>query len=133
MNTVLADGRTYTIEDVDKVLIDAPCTNSGVIAKRPEVKDRVNKKVIKRLAKLQYDLLANAAKFLKVGGSLIYSTCSILPQENEEIIAAFLASHSNFVIEPARDFTSLGDEYLKVLPGKYHTDGVFAARVKRVK
>jgi len=133
VNTVLADGRTYTIEDVDKVLIDAPCTNSGVIAKRPEVKDRVNKKVIKRLAKLQYDLLANAAKFLKVGGSLIYSTCSILPQENEEIIAAFLASHSNFVIEPARDFTSLGDEYLKVLPGKYHTDGVFAARVKRVK
>lgn len=133
IRTVLADGRNYSIEDMDKVLIDAPCTNSGVIAKRPEVKDRVNSKVIRRLAKLQYDLLSNAAKFLKVGGSLIYSTCSILPQENEEVVAAFLADHSNFVFEPAKEFAPLGNEYLKVLPGEHHTDGVFAARVKKIK
>ncbi|GAG87774.1 unnamed protein product, partial [marine sediment metagenome] len=132
VRAVLADGRNYSIEGVDKVLIDAPCSNSGVIAKRPEVKDRVNSKVIRRLARLQYDLLSNAGKFLCVGGSLVYSTCSILPQENEEVVEAFLADHSNFVVEPARDFTPVGNEYIKVLPGEFHTDGVFAARLKRV-
>jgi 16S rRNA (cytosine967-C5)-methyltransferase len=129
---ILADGRQYTIEGFDKVLVDAPCTNSGVVAKRPEVKDRVNIKVIKRLAKLQYDLISNASKFLKVGGSLIYSTCSILPQENEEVVALFLENHKNFVIEPAKNFAPIGDEYLKILPGEHHTDGVFAARLKKI-
>lgn len=128
---VLADGRVFSIEGVDKVLVDAPCSNAGVVAKRPEVKERVNQKVIRRLAKLQYDLLDNAAKFLKVGGSLIYSTCSILPQENEEVVEIFLTTHPNFMLEPARDFTPVGNNYLKVLPGEYHTDGVFAARLKK--
>jgi 16S rRNA (cytosine967-C5)-methyltransferase len=128
---VLADGRYYHIEQVDKVLVDAPCSNSGVIAKRPEVKDRVNSKVIKRLAKLQYDLLTNAARMLKVGGSLIYSTCSILPEENEGVMEAFLEHHPHFTVEPAKDFTPIGDTYLKILPGDYYTDGIFAARVKK--
>ncbi|UCG92289.1 MAG: 16S rRNA (cytosine(967)-C(5))-methyltransferase RsmB [candidate division WOR-3 bacterium] len=133
MRPVLADGRNYSIEGIDKVLVDAPCTNSGVIAKRPEVKDRVNKKVVRRLAKLQLDLITNAARFLKVGGALIYSTCSILPQENEEVIQAFLETHSNFEIECAKDFTPIGDTFLKILPGDFHTDGIFAARLKKVK
>ncbi len=128
---VIADGRNYLIEGFDKVLVDAPCSNSGVIAKRPEVKERVNSKVIKRLAKLQYDLISNASKFLRVGGSLIYSTCSILPQENEEVVALFLENHPNFTVEPVKDFTPIGDTYLKVLPGEYYTDGVFAARLKK--
>ncbi len=128
---IIADGRNYLVEGVDKVLVDAPCSNSGVIAKRPEVKERVNGKVIRRLAKLQYDLISNAAKFLRVGGSLVYSTCSILPQENEEVVALFLEDHPNFVVEPAKDFTSIGDTYLKVLPGEYYTDGIFAARLKK--
>jgi len=128
---ILADGRNYTIEGMDKVVVDAPCSNSGVIAKRPEVKERVNSKVIWRLAKLQYDLISNAAEFLRVGGSLIYSTCSILPQENEEVIELFLQNHSNFIVEPASNFTPIGDRYLKVLPGDYCCDGVFAARLKK--
>ncbi len=128
---VIADGRYYKLEDVDKVLVDAPCTNAGVIAKRPEVKDRVNKKVVMRLAKLQYDLLMNAATFLKKGGSLIYSTCSILPDENEDVIALFLKDNPNFEIEQAKKFTPQGDEFLKVLPCDYNTDGVFAARLKK--
>lgn len=133
LRPVLADGRNYSIEEIDKVLVDAPCTNSGVIAKRPEVKDRVNKKVVRRLAKLQLDLITNAARFLRVGGALIYSTCSILPQENEEVIEAFLETHSNFEIECAKDFTPIGDTFLKILPGDFHTDGIFAARLKKVK
>ncbi|MCK4251052.1 16S rRNA (cytosine(967)-C(5))-methyltransferase RsmB [candidate division WOR-3 bacterium] len=128
---VIADGRNYAIEDIDKVLVDAPCSNSGVIAKRPEVKERVNNKVIRRLAKLQYDLISNAAKFLKVGGSLIYSTCSILPQENEEVVDLFLSNYPNFVVEPASNFTPVGETYLKVIPGDYSTDGIFAARLKK--
>ncbi len=130
---VLADGRNFSIEGIDKILIDAPCSNSGVIAKRPEVKDRVNSKVIKRLAKLQYDLISNAATFLKVDGSLVYSTCSILPEENEDVIELFIKNNPNFMVEPASSFTPIGDTYLKVLPGIYYTDGVFAARLKKVK
>jgi len=130
---VLADGRNFSIEGIDKILIDAPCSNSGVIAKRPEVKDRVNSKVIKRLAKLQYDLISNAATFLKVDGSLVYSTCSILPEENEDVIELFIKNNPNFMVEPASSFTPIGDTYLKVLPGTYYTDGVFAARLKKVK
>jgi 16S rRNA (cytosine967-C5)-methyltransferase len=110
---ILADGRNYTIEGMDKVVVDAPCSNSGVIAKRPEVKERVNSKVIWRLAKLQYDLISNAAEFLRVGGSLIYSTCSILPQENEEVIELFLRNHSNFIVEPASNFTPM-NPYTKI-------------------
>ena len=128
---ILADGRNYTIEGMDKVVVDAPCSNAGVIAKRPEVKERVNSKVIWRLAKLQYDLISNAAELLRVGGSLIYSTCSILPQENEEVIELFLRNHSNFIVEPASNFTPIDDRYLKVLPGDYCCDGVFAARLKK--
>ena len=130
---VLADGRNFKIQGMDRVLIDAPCSNSGVIAKRPEVKERVNSKVIRRLAKLQYDLISNAATFLKVGGSLVYSTCSILPEENENVIELFLQNHPDFVTEAANLFTPIGDTYMKVLPGTFYTDGVFAARLKKVK
>ncbi len=129
---VLADGRHYCVEGVDKVLVDAPCSNSGVVAKRPEVKERVNLKVLKRLARLQYDLIENAARFLKTGGSLIYSTCSILPQENEDVITQFLERHKNFILEPAKDFVPMADDYLKVLPSQFYTDGIFAARVKKI-
>jgi len=131
ISPLLADGRFYKIEKVDKVLVDSPCSNSGVIAKRPEVKDRVNAKVIKRLAQLQFDLLDNAATFLNPGGCLIYSTCSILPAENEEVIEQFLKYHPEFLVEPASEFTSINNVYLKVLPGEYNTDGVFAARLRK--
>jgi 16S rRNA (cytosine967-C5)-methyltransferase len=128
---LLADGRFYKADKVDKVLIDSPCSNSGVIAKRPEVKDRVNAKVIKRLAQLQFDLLDNAANFLIPGGCLIYSTCSILPAENEEVIEQFLKYHPEFLVEPASEFTPVNNVYLKVLPGEFNTDGVFAARLRK--
>jgi 16S rRNA (cytosine967-C5)-methyltransferase len=133
MRTVIADGRRYRVEGMDKVLVDAPCSNSGVVAKRPEVKDRVNPKVIKRLNRLQFDLLDNAAQILRVGGSLVYSTCSILPQENENLVTLFLETHENFALEPASEFTKIGDQYLKILPGDFYTDGIFAARMKKVK
>ncbi|MGQ9464824.1 MAG: 16S rRNA (cytosine(967)-C(5))-methyltransferase RsmB [bacterium] len=130
---VLADGQRYLVRDFDKVLVDAPCSNSGVIAKRPEVKERMNKKVLARLSSLQYNLLSNASNFLKIGGSIVYSTCSILPRENEEVVERFLKNNKNFVLEPAKDFVPNGDLYLKILPGFYNTDGIFAARLKRVK
>jgi 16S rRNA (cytosine967-C5)-methyltransferase len=131
MRPLLADGRHYKVDGVDKVLVDSPCSNSGVIAKRPEVKDRVNAKVIKRLAQLQFDLLDNAATFLKPGGCLIYSTCSILPAENEEVIEQFLKYHPEFFVELASEFTPVNNVYLKILPGEYNTDGVFAARLRK--
>ncbi|MEO0141780.1 MAG: 16S rRNA (cytosine(967)-C(5))-methyltransferase RsmB [candidate division WOR-3 bacterium] len=132
INYVLADGRRFYFEGFDKILVDAPCSNSGVIAKRPEVKERVNKRVISRLHNLQCDLLENAAKFLKPKGVLVYSTCSILPKENEEVIRKFLANHKDFELEEARNYLPMADQYLKILPGFYNTDGVFAARLKKI-
>ncbi len=133
INYILADGQHYLVNGFDKVLVDAPCTNSGVVAKRPEVKERVNKKVLARLSNLQFNLLSNAARFLRIGGSIVYSTCSILPRENEEVIERFLKIRNNFVLEPAKDFIDIADSYLKILPGYYNTDGIFAARLKRLK
>ncbi len=130
---VLADGQRYLVNNFDKVIVDAPCTNSGVIAKRPEVKDRVNKKVLARLSTLQLNLLTNAAKFLRVGGSLVYSTCSILPRENEEVVEKFLSKNGDFAVERAKEFVQGGDSYLKILPGFHNTDGIFAARLKRIR
>lgn len=128
---VLADGRRIALDAVDKVLIDSPCSNSGVIAKRPEVKDRVKKEVLARLVRLQLQLLENGARMLRPGGTLVYSTCSILPQENEEVIEAFLGANAGFSVEPAGPLVACGDRFLKVLPNQRTTDGVFAARLRK--
>ncbi|MEO0189646.1 MAG: 16S rRNA (cytosine(967)-C(5))-methyltransferase RsmB, partial [candidate division WOR-3 bacterium] len=68
-----------------------------------------------------------------VGGSIVYSTCSILPRENEELIERFLKENENFILEVAKEFIPSAELYLKILPGFHNTDGVFAARLKRVK
>ncbi|MGB8227033.1 MAG: transcription antitermination factor NusB [Sedimentisphaerales bacterium] len=83
----------------DAVLLDAPCSNSGVLARRPEVRFRITPKKICELAQIQTQLLNLAASLVKPGGRICYSTCSILSQENNEVVTNFLTKHHKFSLE----------------------------------
>ncbi|HCE04917.1 MAG TPA: hypothetical protein DEQ62_01140, partial [Verrucomicrobiales bacterium] len=104
----------------DRILIDAPCSNTGVMRRRVDVRWRLNARELPALARAQLDLLKRAAPLLKRGGVLVYSTCSIEPEENEEVIAAFLHKHRDFRQENCRTLTPMKDE----------TDGAFISRLR---
>lgn len=88
----------------DAILIDAPCSNTGVIGKRPEVRSRIGTPDITELSGLQLRLLTEAARHLAPTGRIVYSTCSIEPEENAYIVTAFLAEHPNFQLAEVREF-----------------------------
>lgn len=89
-------------ESFDRILIDAPCSGSGTWRRNPETRARLTEQAVADLSVLQSRLLARAATLLRPGGRLVYVTCSVLPQENEDITAAFAAAHPGFTPEPAR-------------------------------
>jgi 16S rRNA (cytosine967-C5)-methyltransferase len=117
------------LASADAVLLDVPCSNTGVLAKRPEVRLRINKKQIEELAKIQIGLLRQACSLVKKGGRICYSTCSILKQENSEVVNDFISEKGEFVLEQERLF--LPSVYGE--PGKatdtYDCDGGYAAIV----
>jgi 16S rRNA (cytosine967-C5)-methyltransferase len=86
----------------DAILLDVPCSNTGVLAKRPEVRYRLQPKDITALCAIQSDLLSQSLKWLAPCGTLCYSTCSIEPQENQDQIKAFLACHSDLTLRTQR-------------------------------
>jgi 16S rRNA (cytosine967-C5)-methyltransferase len=106
----------------DKVLIDAPCSNTGVMRRRVDLRWRIRQGEIMRLQKTQLDLLKQAVPKLKPGGLLVYSTCSLEPEENEEVVKQFLDGHKNFKLESERELLPFVDD----------VDGVFVARLKRL-
>jgi 16S rRNA (cytosine967-C5)-methyltransferase len=131
------DGRKPPPEDLsevfDRVLVDAPCTGLGTLRRNPEIKWRLAPEDIAQTVTLQRDLLEGAARYLKKGGRLVYSTCSLLPEENEDNIHAFLARHQEF-----RQETPIGAihpdcldalGFMKTLPHRHDMDGFFAARL----
>ena len=105
----------------DRVLVDAPCSNTGVMRRRVEVRWRLRARELPVLARKQLDLLKCAAKLLKPGGVLVYSTCSLEIEENEEVIETFLKKHRHYRQETARMIT----------PMKDGVDGAFVARLRR--
>jgi 16S rRNA (cytosine967-C5)-methyltransferase len=105
----------------DRVLVDAPCSNTGVLARRPEARWRVGDAPLRALVELQRELLASAALAVRPGGVLVHSTCSLEPEENGEQISAFLAS--------APQWTCTGR--LELLPHRDGGDGAFAAKLER--
>lgn len=117
----------------DRVLVDAPCTGTGTIAANPEIRYRIREEDIAELAGKQLRILRNASKALKPGGRLVYSTCSLEYEENEEVIAQFLAESSDFEampagIEPA-DIGSFGAA--RLFPHRHGTEGFFAAALTK--
>lgn len=106
----------------DRVLLDPPCSDLGTLQARPDVRWRKSNERIGELAELQRRLLAAAAAMVRPGGTLVYSTCTISPPENEEQVAAFIAAHEDFAADgPPR----------RLLPHRDGTDGFFIARLTR--
>ncbi|HEX7471150.1 MAG TPA: 16S rRNA (cytosine(967)-C(5))-methyltransferase RsmB [Verrucomicrobiae bacterium] len=105
----------------DRVLIDAPCSNTGVMCRRVDLRWRIQPTEIERLRATQLGLLRRAATILKSGGALIYSTCSLEPEENSEVVKQFLSEHAHFKLEHERE----------LLPFTDNVDGAFVARLRK--
>jgi 16S rRNA (cytosine967-C5)-methyltransferase len=120
----------------DKVLLDAPCSGSGVLHRHPEGRWIKKEEDLPRLASLQGNLVESAAAIVRPGGLLVYSTCSIEPEENEIVINRFLAGHKDFVLErppeaiPAKFIGP--DNFLRITPYDHKMDGMFGARLKKI-
>lgn len=106
----------------DRVLVDVPCGNSGVMARRPESRYHQTRAALASLATLQRDILDDTAPAVAPGGLLIYSTCSIWPEENEEQVKSFLQRHKDFTHLDERTTLPFSDDN----PGHYHDGGYFA-------
>lgn len=130
---VQADGTEMQHDPVDRVLVDAPCSGLGVLMKKPDMKWKRELQDLPNLIRLQLALLENAALLLKPGGVLVYSTCTTEPEENEQIVRAFLNRHPEFLLENAGPFVShdlvTKEGFVQTFPHKHGMDGSFAARL----
>ena len=122
---------------IDRVLVDTPCTGVGTLRRNPDLKWRQSESAVAELTRKQHAILAAAATLVKPGGRLVYATCSVLPEENDTIVAEFLATHPGFArgnaaAEMARAGIALdtGPD-LRLLPHRHGCDGFFAAILER--
>lgn len=120
----------------DRVLVDAPCSGTGTWRRNPDARWRVLGPGLEHLLPLQASILDSAARLVKPGGRLIYATCSLLFEENEEQVAAFLAGHPEFEVVPLSEAApsitgSAHPDYLALTPARHDMDGFFAAVLRR--
>ena len=141
IKTQVADGAAYKFPVLaDKILVDAPCSGLGVIRRRPDIKYKPELTSFAELVRIQRDILENAAQYLKPGGVMVYSTCTINPEENEEQVKAFLEKHEAFELLPV-DYSGITEEASKLLETGMGTvypegdsgDGFFIAKLRRRK
>jgi len=132
------DVRELNLKLADGALLDAPCTGTGVLSKRADLRWKRTEEDLENSIKLQEELLDEAANHVTRGGRLVYSTCSIEPEENWEQIQKFLDKYDNYELESLEEF--LPEEVLvedgfayQTLPHKHGCDGHFGVRMKRVK
>jgi 16S rRNA (cytosine967-C5)-methyltransferase len=130
------DALEVDVEPADKVLVDAPCSGLGVIQKKPDIKWQRELSDIRNLAKTQIELLEKASKLVKNGGVIVYSTCTIEPEENIEVVKEFLSRHPEFKIDDARNYLPSdivnGEGCMETYPHKHDMDGGFAVRLIKV-
>ncbi|OCL27933.1 16S rRNA (cytosine(967)-C(5))-methyltransferase [Orenia metallireducens] len=137
VETICNDGREVSFaEKIDKVLVDAPCSGLGIMAKKPEIRWQKKPQDLAELQQLQVELLENGAKMLKDGGVLVYSTCTFTDEENIDIIREFLEDHDNFkLVDLSKDAERFGlTEYLKegtlqLIPDEDLIEGFFIAKL----
>ena len=116
----------------DTVIADVPCSGFGVIRKKPEIRYK-DEKELERLPEIQLRILNNAGRYVRPGGTLLYSTCTILPRENEEVVGRFLEENGEFIPEsftlpePFGEFPGMGT----ILPHTGHTDGFFICLMRK--
>ncbi|WP_182199110.1 16S rRNA (cytosine(967)-C(5))-methyltransferase RsmB [Paraliobacillus salinarum] len=143
ITTQAADSRNlanfHTEGTFDRVLIDAPCSGLGVIRGKPDIKYQKTEQDISNLANIQKQLLENISPLLKKDGKILYSTCTIDQEENEQVVQAFLKENPKFEVDPTF-FDSLPNDIqasfglsnvgLQIFPDDYHTDGFFLTRLR---
>ena len=118
----------------DRVLIDAPCTGTGTLRRNPEIKWRLALDDPARLAGVQLSILNRAAGVIRKGGRVVYSTCSIEPEENEGVIIRFIDEGAPFrIIRPDAHADLITPEgFVRTFPHRHQTDGFFAAVLERL-
>jgi len=135
---VVARGEIPPIEEADLVLVDVPCSGTGTFRRHPDGKWRLDPGDPARLAEIQARILQGASRCVRPGGLLIYSTCTLEPEENEEVVSQFITESDQFRVEaPSNPSGNVGefvdeDGYLRVLPQETGFDGAFAARMRRL-
>lgn len=137
IKTLVADACSVSFDKCfDKILIDAPCSNTGVLNKRADARWNRKQEDVLELSKIQSSILNNISKYLKVGGSLVYSTCSIEYVENQGLIDNFLSLNKNFQLQPLQEFVPFdipnNGGCLQVLPFKHEMDGFYIAKLTRI-
>lgn len=129
------DATEIVMEPADKVLVDAPCSGLGTLSKKPDIKWKREMEDIQKLMVTQRAILENAARLVRPGGVLVYSTCTIEPEENQLLIRDFLSRHPEFTLENAAQYLPprVVDEegFLATFPQKHRMDGAFGARLLR--
>ncbi len=136
VDTIESDALEFESEPFDRVLADVPCSGTGTLSKKPDIKWKKDIFDLRRMSDMQFKLLSKAATLVKKDGVVVYSTCSIEPEENFEIVKKFLESHPNFKFESAKSKVSdnLVDENgcIQTYPHKHLMDGAFAAKLVRI-
>ena len=127
-------------EKADLVIADLPCSGLGVFGRKPDLKYRIQEQDLHDLAKLQRQILENVQGMVKTGGTLLYSTCTVNPEENIENVHWFLKEHPEFYLDDIQKDLCLElkesveeQGCLQLLPGVHQCDGFFIARMKRKK
>ena len=136
IETTAVDGRIFRAEwegRFDLVLVDAPCSGLGIIRKKPDIRYK-NLEETEDLPALQLAILENQSRYVRPGGLLLYSTCTVLRRENEQVVAQFLETHPEFCLERLPLPGALPENetgMLTLIPGQYDTDGFFICRLRR--
>jgi 16S rRNA (cytosine967-C5)-methyltransferase len=132
---VVADATSIQLPPADKVLVDAPCSGLGVLAKKPDAKWRREPEDVRELVKLQQAIMENASTLVKPGGVIVYSTCTTEPEENSGVVQSFLSNHPEFVVEPPGQLVTKEvvstDGFIETFPHRQGMDGAFAVRLKK--
>lgn len=121
------------VGQMDVVIADVPCSGYGIIRKKPDIRYK-NLKEMEKLPQLQWQILQNQADYVKPGGTLIYSTCTLVRSENEGMLERFLEARKDFYLEKLplpENFPENETGYLALVPGQYDTDGFFISRLRR--
>jgi len=134
VEVAVGNAEEISLEPADKVLVDAPCSGLGVITKKPDIKWRRSPEDILQLVQIQKRLLANAATLVKPNGILVYSTCTMEPEENRDQIVAFLDQHPNYQVDKLNGRFKgeiVSDDAIVTYPHEHLMDGSFSIRLRR--
>lgn len=128
-------GRTF-----DRILVDAPCSGLGVIRRKPDIKWHKWQEDAAAISEIQYEILCSAARLGASGTKLVYSTCTVQPEENQQVIERFLAAHPDWELDGSlaedmpdvlvNTYPTLAEGYMQILPHHFSTDGFFISRLK---